>query len=601
MQIHNQSFNGKSFQTITGQTHPQYSIDCFSETGEESSFRKKYWKINENDVVIDCGASYGNYSLTAALMGAAVYSFEPEKTIFNDLCKNIDLNKWNNKCFPFNIGLWSNNSNQNMKDYAPHWPSQTITSVYHMDTLDNIVKENNIKKIDYIKMDIEGAEEHAINGALETIKKFHPKLIIECHIFLDAELKNKIKKLISSCYDYEFEEVERDPCIMLIATPKTRKIIKKNMKIAILLGNLSVGARPLNFSNIFTNPRGLTGTDLSFCMISRELVKLGHDVSMFTVHTDSNNLITWEGAKLYKIEERFSINESFDVIISINDPNDLRNLNTKPLRICWQFLNDFNYCQSGYDEFVDMYLTPCQMHMEHVQKLSPSPDKFEILALGCSPEWYEEQKIPGRIIYCSSADRGLHWALQIFPEIKKAVPNATFKIFYHLEYGSLEDIDPKSTTDHPHIVELGNRIRYIRENLKKLSHLGVEHVGSVSVEEMKKQMNEAEILLYPVDPVAFSEGFSLSILSAHASGVIPVITDADCIGSIYKDSGSLMIEQPIKNKLKEYTELAIKVLTDKKFATEAKDKCKQFANQYLWPDIAKKLEQVIKDKNEINK
>lgn len=44
----------------------------------------------------------------------------------------------------------------------------------NIDTIDNIVKE----RVDFIKLDIEGAEQDAIDGAKETIKKYKPILAI---------------------------------------------------------------------------------------------------------------------------------------------------------------------------------------------------------------------------------------------------------------------------------------------------------------------------------------------------------------------------------------------------------------------------------------
>lgn len=212
------SFKGKNFHIIKGSMHPDYSFDTFDK--EENAFRDKYWNIKEGDVVFDIGSSYGSYALTACAMGAKVYAFEPEKTVYNDLVTNIRINDWLSRCFPMNIGMWSSRNTVDMKSYAPHWPQFAITSDYQMDTVDHIAQAIGISKLDWIKMDIEGAEEHAIRGALETITKFRPKMIIECHNFLDAELENKVKVLLTPL-NYSFESIKNDhtPSIMLIATP----------------------------------------------------------------------------------------------------------------------------------------------------------------------------------------------------------------------------------------------------------------------------------------------------------------------------------------------------------------------------------------------
>lgn len=215
MEHKTQNFKGKEFKVVRGTTHPEYSYFTFEQ--EEKSFRDQYWDVKPDDVVFDIGASYGAYSLTACAMGAVVYAFEPEITVFKDLVQNIIINDWNNKCFPENIGIWNCSDNINMENYAPHWPKQTISGIYAMDTIDNLVKNKNLKRLDWVKIDIEGAEVNAIQGGLETINSFKPKLLIECHIFLDKEIPNKIKSMLTS---YDFEEIERDPCIMLLGTPK---------------------------------------------------------------------------------------------------------------------------------------------------------------------------------------------------------------------------------------------------------------------------------------------------------------------------------------------------------------------------------------------
>ena len=213
-------FRDKEFQVVKGLTHPDYSYHTFER--EEHEFRNKYWNIQSDDIVYDIGASYGSYTLTACVMGATVYAFEPEKTVFPDLVHNIGINNWHSKCFPMNIGMWSSEVLLDMKTYAPHWPAYTISDDYQMKTIDDISNLTQIIKLDWMKIDIEGAEEEAIKGGLKTIGKFRPKLIIECHIFLDQELANKVKKLISP-YNYYFDEIIREPAITICAYPKDTK------------------------------------------------------------------------------------------------------------------------------------------------------------------------------------------------------------------------------------------------------------------------------------------------------------------------------------------------------------------------------------------
>lgn len=371
------------------------------------------------------------------------------------------------------------------------------------------------------------------------------------------------------------------------------------MKIAVILGQFSTGTRPLDFhyNNIWNSSRGLTGTDLSTVMISSELQKLGHNLHLFTSHAQPHNKpSSWQDVKLYNIDERFTIiDDSFDAVISINEPDALRNINSKALKICWQFLNDFTYCQPNFDDFVDIWLSVCEMHMEHLKKLSPKPEKWQILSLGCNPNLYEDNRVPGRVIWMSSADRGLHWLLSQWPKIKQAVPHASLKIFYHFNYNGILNIEPNSTTEHEHVIEMGQRLRYIKEAIKKLQNFNVEHLQSISRKDMVRELNEASVFAFSADTVAFTEGFSVSTMESHASYTVPVITDVDCLGSIYNNSGAIVIPSPIKDRLQDFTNNVIKGLTDQELANSIIKKCREFSLQNTWSSIAQKMEKIIKE------
>ena len=81
------------------------------------------------------------------------------------------------------------------------------------DTLDNILKIYNIKKIDFLKMNIEGAEKLAIKGMQETIFKIQV-VCISCHDFIydiNSDLFFKTKdSVISFLLDNNFDIVHRE-------------------------------------------------------------------------------------------------------------------------------------------------------------------------------------------------------------------------------------------------------------------------------------------------------------------------------------------------------------------------------------------------------
>jgi FkbM family methyltransferase len=138
--------------------------------------------LKKTDTYIDVGSHYGCHSLIASEMCEKVYSFEPQKILFDIQVKNFkDNNIMNVKVF--NNGLSNKNEilTMNKLDYEQSWINSGDVSV----GLDG--EEISLKKLDsyefenvgIIKIDVQGYEKFVIEGALETIKKFKPILIVE--------------------------------------------------------------------------------------------------------------------------------------------------------------------------------------------------------------------------------------------------------------------------------------------------------------------------------------------------------------------------------------------------------------------------------------
>jgi len=365
------------------------------------------------------------------------------------------------------------------------------------------------------------------------------------------------------------------------------------MKIAMLYGAWCVGARPFNISSLWTDSRGLTGSELSFFCTAIEMKKRGHDVAVFTRHTTKNPVLLGE-ILVFDIDDfiKFPEKEKFNAICSWNEPDLLRHSPNSAVRLINQQLNDFRYCQPGFDDCVDVYTSPSHPHRDYIKTHTTSPGKWEVLPNGCDPDQYDTSlKVSGRVIYASSPDRGLHHLLQIWPKIRREVPHAHLKVFYNFApwYQAMRGQTFSLADD---IRKCSYIAMYIQEAMGRLKNHGVEHCHSISRSQMAKEMSEAELLAYPCDTVRYTEGFSVTLMEACASGTLPITTSVDSLGGIY--GGVMpMVDAPISNKLDEFSDLVIRGLTDEKWRRQVVKKTTAFANKFKWNKIAEELESIL--------
>lgn len=188
------------------------AIDYIIEQYAYKINNKSIVEAESGDTVLDIGACWGDTALYFAdKVGekGSVYSFE---FIPNNI-KLFNVNKSFNPSLSNRIHLVENpvsdTSGQNIyfKDYGPgskvaFEPFEDQTGEAKTISIDDFVQTNNIEKVDFIKMDIEGAESFALNGAIETIKKFKPKLAIAIYHSMD-DFVNIPNWIIDLDLDYE--------------------------------------------------------------------------------------------------------------------------------------------------------------------------------------------------------------------------------------------------------------------------------------------------------------------------------------------------------------------------------------------------------------
>jgi len=144
-------------------------------------------------VVVDAGAHIGQYTLLASpLVGAsgAVHAFEPVPRNFEQLAYHIRENGFATTVRMNKVALWHRAETLHLYLKTEHatnpgaysaGPSlELVDSVTTRAVrLDDYVKENDIRRVDLIKMDIEGAELFALQGAQELITRWRPTMLVE--------------------------------------------------------------------------------------------------------------------------------------------------------------------------------------------------------------------------------------------------------------------------------------------------------------------------------------------------------------------------------------------------------------------------------------
>lgn len=134
-------------------------------------------KLSDEEIFVDCGAYTGDtleyFLKLTANKYKKFYAFEPEKDNFDKL---NDKAKNNTNIICIKKGVWNKKTTLKFSsDAAASSISNDGDIQVEVDSIDETVNDD---KITFIKMDIEGSELKALEGAQNTIKRCMPKLAI---------------------------------------------------------------------------------------------------------------------------------------------------------------------------------------------------------------------------------------------------------------------------------------------------------------------------------------------------------------------------------------------------------------------------------------
>jgi FkbM family methyltransferase len=164
--------------------------------------------VQPGDVVLDCGAGVGVYTRAALARGARlVVAIEPLPENVECLRRNFAGEVAGGKVVIYPKGVWDKEDLLTIKvvpgihtsgSFAMDFEGAQPALKLPLTTIDNLVDELKLARVDYIKMDIEGAEQQAVLGARETLRRFRPRMAL-C-TYHRAEDPERIPELVRAAW-----------------------------------------------------------------------------------------------------------------------------------------------------------------------------------------------------------------------------------------------------------------------------------------------------------------------------------------------------------------------------------------------------------------
>ena len=158
---------------------------------DQNDIRELTRRLGPDSVFFDVGSYFGYYSLIVSKQigaAASVYAFEPVSSNYALLSENLELNRFKN-IHPFQLAVSDSvgevsfeippDENRGTGRIATPGRESAATETVATTNLDRFVEEQGIRRLDAMKIDVEGAEMRVLAGARETLDRFRPVLVVE--------------------------------------------------------------------------------------------------------------------------------------------------------------------------------------------------------------------------------------------------------------------------------------------------------------------------------------------------------------------------------------------------------------------------------------
>ena len=154
----------------------------------EQKVYETFFSPAPGDTVIDIGAHIGLFTIRAAKMvgSRTRVAVEPHPENYKLLVTDVRLSDASNNVIPLKVALGDREGFTNLflDSFSGHSSMIVERRKYikvPIITLDQLIMKLGIRRVDFVKIDVKGAEHHILKGAKNTLKSNNVRLAIEVH------------------------------------------------------------------------------------------------------------------------------------------------------------------------------------------------------------------------------------------------------------------------------------------------------------------------------------------------------------------------------------------------------------------------------------
>jgi glycosyltransferase involved in cell wall biosynthesis len=379
----------------------------------------------------------------------------------------------------------------------------------------------------------------------------------------------KVKSLVSSVP----KQLEDNPAIVALRNEESFTWPEKS--VVIMCGDSAIDEwGPWSLGE------GIGGSEEAVIRISKHLTTLGYRVVVFGKPSHRSGL--YDGVMWRNFWEA-NLDDKFDIFIGWRSPY----LFDRKIKARKNYLWLHDVVEPG--EFAETRLANLDKVIvlsDYHRSLFPMiPDeKILMSANGIDPDEFVPfdgshknspvvYRDPHKIFYGSSHVRGLSYLYDIWPDVKKAVPDATLDVFYGREsYDAINAGNPE-------------RMKWMDDMQQKAKELpGVTDHGKVSQDDIVRHAFESGVWAYPCP---FPEVYCITAVKCQAAGAIPVASNTAALDQMIQFGTKLPFDPESPKDLETYKEKLIWWLQHPEEQEKIRPKMMKWARKLSWLETAK--------------